>query len=212
MLVKHQMQINTIKGGTDFMKKVIAIMLTLATLSVMGGWTTDPSEDTAGDFNLIKYLEGYEIQTPEEFQDVIETYTDFPVPDYSSENLSYFDIDIDYESKLVYVTTMNTNLTRTDTSNSASRDYYSSIGALIFSVSISGTFRYSYYSCTVLSKSGSYTKPSYSTWNSTPSITSGNNSATEAYARISGTAYSDGSSYSYSLTLACDNYGHFRSY
>ena len=37
MLVKHQMQINTIKGGTDFMKKVIAIMLTLATLSVMGG-------------------------------------------------------------------------------------------------------------------------------------------------------------------------------
>lgn len=107
-------------------------MLTLATLSVTGGWTADQAEDTAGDFNLIKYLEGHEIQTPEEFQDVLETYTEYPVPDYSSENLSYFDIEIDYESNLVYVTTINTNLTRTDTSNSASRDYYSSIGALIF--------------------------------------------------------------------------------
>lgn len=105
-----------------------------------------------------------------------------------------------------------TQFNRTETSQKVSRDYYNDIGARIFTISITGRFSYYSGSCTTLSESGSFTKPFYSAWTSTPSITSGNNSANEAYARISGTASSGGNSIYYSLTLTCDDTGSFSSY
>lgn len=79
----------------------------------------------------------------------------------------------------------------------------------IFTISVTGKFRYSTGSCTTLSASGSFSKPFYSTWTSTPTISSGNLSPSVAYARISGTATSGSSSISYSLRLTCNDSGQF---
>ena len=97
-------------------------------------------------------------------------------------------------------------------SNSVSRTYYSDVGAQIFKITVTGTFSYSTGTCTALSCGGSFTKPFYSTWTSTPSFTKGNINVSKAYARISGTATSGGSTKTYSLTLTCDDSGSFSSY
>lgn len=194
------------------MQKIIALLLTLSVLSGMGGLSDNSSSDRSDGFNLIEYLDTHKVQSLEEFQEVIELNTDYSVPEYSMDEISDYDIDIDYENNLVCVTTIGMSSSKSDVSNSASKDYYTDIGSLIFSINVSGTFRYSYYSCTVLSKEGGYSRPAYSTWTSTPTIGSGNFSATEAYVGISGTAVSGGNSYNYSLILICDNSGNFSSY
>ena len=59
----------------------------------------------------------------------------------------------------------------------------------------------------MVSKTGSFTPASGSSWKSTPSITSGNVSSSKVYARISGTAKSLLQTSTYSLTLMCDSTG-----
>lgn len=194
------------------MKKAFAIVLSLVTLLVFGGWSTDHSSQKSDDFNLIEYLDTHKVQSLGEFQEVIEHNTNYSIPRYSLSNISDYDINIDYDNSLICVTTIGIASNKADVSNSASKDYYNDNGMLIFSISVSGTFRYSYYSCTVLTKSGGFTRPAYSYWSSTPTIGSGNFSATEAYVGISGTAVNGGSSYNYSLILICDNNGNFSTY
>jgi len=200
------------KGDVRIMQKTIALVLTIGVLSGVGGVSDYPSSESSNDFNLVEYLDTHKIQSLEEFQEVIELNTDYSVPDYSMDDISDYDIDIDYDNNIVCVTTVEISSSKTDISDSASKDYYNEFGALIFSIHVSGTFRYSYYSCTVLSKSGGYSKPAYSYWSSTPTIGSGNFSASEAYVGISGTAICGGDTYYYSLTMTCDNYGNINIY
>ena len=196
------------------MVKTIATVLRITVLSVMGGLSAAPVSDNSTGFDLVKYIATHEIQSLEEFQEVIETNTDYTAPEYNTEEISYFDICIDYESYTVCVTTMGyqSNTRATEVSNSASKDYYSSSGAKIFTITVSGRFSYTSNSCTNISKSGGFSHPFYSLWTSTPSVTSGHINSTKAYARTSGTATSGGNSISYSLTLTCDNNGHFSTY
>ena len=196
------------------MVKIIATALTIAVLSVMGGHSVAASPVNPGVFDLVEYIENHEIQSIEDFKEVIVTNTDYTAPDYNSEEISYFDISIDYDSYLVCVTTLGyPSISRgTEVSNSASKEYYSSSGAKIFTITVSGRFSYTSNSCNNISKSGGFSHPFYSFWTSTPSVTSGHINSTKAYARTSGTATSGGNSISYSLTLTCDNTGHFTSY
>ncbi len=195
------------------MRKTIAVLLTLVTLSVMGGWSVDPSSGNSTGFSLIEYIENNEVQSPEEFNKIIEVYTDYPSPEYSLDEISYFNVSIDYDNELVCVTTIEMSQSRaTETSKKASKDYYNDIGARIFTISVTARFSYYSGSCTTLSKSGSFTKPFYSTWTSTPSVTSGNISTSKAFAKISGTAVSGGNTKTYSLTLTCDDSGNISSY
>ena len=196
------------------MKKTIASLLTIAILSGTGGYSVAASSVNPGSFNLVEYIETHEIQSLEEFQEIIETNTDYNAPEYNTEEISYFDISVDYDSYTVCVTTMGypSVYRATEVSNSAKKDYYSSIGIRIFTINVSGRFSYTSSSCTNISKSGGFTKPIYSVWTSTPSVTSGHISSTKAYARTSGTATGGGNSQSYSLTLTCDNTGHFSTY
>lgn len=195
------------------MRRIIAVLLTLAAFIVTGGYPVAASQVESDDFNLVEYIENNEIQNPEEFNKVIETYTEYSSPEYSSESISYFKVNIDHDRNIVCVTTMGVSQTKgTETSNKATRDYYNDIGAKIFTISVTGRFSYSTGSCTTISKSGSFTKPFYSTWSSTPAVTSGNINASKAYAKISGSATSGGNTKTYSLTLTCDDTGHFTTY
>ncbi len=198
------------------MKKALAIILTFSVLFVMGGWTFPQDNGSENRFSLISYLETHEISSYEEFIDVIDSFS----PETISEEkdtlgeIVYFHIDIDYEDRTVSVTTIEeTSYDRSNgASNSASKKYYNDIGALIFTITVSGSFKYSSGSCTATSNGGSFTKPFYSTWSSTPILSKGNINATKAYVRIRGTATNGGSTKTYSLTLTCDTSGNFTSY
>ena len=110
------------------MRKTIAVLLTLVTLSVMGGWSVDPSSGNSTGFSLIEYIENNEVQSPEEFNKIIEVYTDYPSPEYSLDEISYFNVSIDYDNELVCVTTIEMSQSRaTETSKKASKDYYNDI-------------------------------------------------------------------------------------
>lgn len=194
------------------MQKAIALVLTLAVFSGMGGLSANLSSDKSDSFSLIEYLDIHKIQNLEDFQEAIELNTDYAVPEYSLDAISDYNIIIDYDNNLVCVTTIGISSSKSDVSNSVSKDYYNDNGMWIFTINVAGTFRYSYYSCSVLSKSGGYSRPAYSNWTSTPTIGSGNFSATEAYVGISGTAVCGGDTYYYSLILTCDNYGNFSAY
>ena len=180
---------------------------------LQGGGADPQHNDDPTDFNLISYLETHEVDSYEEFVDIIQTVSPESV-DEETDKITSFSIDIDYDNKIVSVTTIGeVSYDRLNgASNSASRSYYASSGTKIFTIKVSGTFGYTTGSCTTISASGSFTRPSGSTWISSPTISSGNITVRKAYARISGTATSGASSISYSLTLTCDDTGTFGSY
>lgn len=175
----------------------------------------------SGDFNLIDYLENHEVSSYSEFLNVIQENTGvLPVSMYTysltyvSDHEISFDVTIDYEKNIVEVDTVYETLPGTSTmattstrSGSAKHDTFSSVGTLIYTVTVNGTFSYTTTNCYTTSKSGSFTTGNVSLWSSTPSITSGSISSTKAYARISGTATFLWESSTYRLTLMCDTNG-----
>lgn len=195
------------------MKKLVTAVLTTLMFCVAGGAANPRYHNDQTDFDLISYLETHEVDNYEEFNDVIQTVSPESV-DEKTDDITSFAIDIDYDNRIVSVTTISeSSYDRANgASNSASRSYYASSGVKIFTIKVSGTFRYTTGSCSTLSASGSFTRASGSTWTSTPTISSGNITTRKAYARISGTATSGASSISYSLTLTCDDTGTFGSY
>ena len=151
----------------------------------------------------------------EEFIDVIQSVSPESVDeDIDFENISSFDIEIDYVNNVVSVLTIEevSNDRSHGVTDSASKSYYNDIGFKIFTIKVQGTFSYITGSCTTISASGSFNRATLSTWTSTPTISSGNITTRKAYARISGTATSGSSSLSYSLTLTCDDSGNTSSY
>lgn len=198
------------------MKKILATLLTISVMFVIGGVPDASCRASGTGFSLIEYLETNEVNSYSEFMDVIQTYGQCSETEdeINPDDITYFDIEIDYDEMIVSVTTMReASYDRSQgASNSASRSYYTDEGIKIFTISVSGSFSYMTGYCNVLSRDGSFTKPSYSTWTSTPTITSGNITASKAYVRIYGIARSGSNSKSYTLTLTCDDTGHFTSY
>ena len=168
------------------------------------------------DFDLIEYCETHEIHSREEFQRVLDYYVPQGEPINSSipvdgEELS-FEIHIDYVNQIVSTDTLYlTDMTRGTKSGSVSRDYYSSVGIKIFSITVHGSFTYSSTNVSTTSASGSFTPAPLSLWTSSPVISSGKTNG-KAYARISGTATLLSNTCSYSLTLTCDKNGNLGSY
>lgn len=193
-------------------KSLIGILVISITL--LGNIIAVHADDDRS-FSLIEYCEEHQINTQEEFNYVLTTYCGI-----SSEFLDhdtdyeYFCVDVDQENDCVVVIKMEKiSATREQTvSNSAKKNYFDSNGNKIFTIRVEGTFMFTIGWCACTSSSGSFTKPFSSPWNSTPTISSGNTSATKAYALISGTATALGLSRSYTLTLTCDNTGHFECY
>ena len=197
------------------LKKVMATLLTVIMFCVIGGANVLSAQSDETEFSLIGYLETHEIDTYDEFMNVIRTFCpEYADPNDEPNNISYFHIDIDYDNMIVAVITMGeaSHDRSHGASNSASKSYYTDIGIKKFTITVEGTFSYVTGSCSTVSCSGNYSKPFYSTWTSTPTISSGNINARKAYARISGTATSGSDSTSYSLTLTCDDSGNFTSY
>ncbi|MCQ2534142.1 MAG: hypothetical protein MJ172_06210 [Clostridia bacterium] len=172
--------------------------------------------------NLIVYLENNEIDSYDEWIDVIKcNYENSRVSSYtnslrylSESDEIYFNIEVDYDNELIEVdaifVTNNSIVPATVLSvqsGSAIHETYSSMGILLYTVSVNATFSYSTNSCSVVSKSGAFERGNSSLWSSTPTVTSGNISTNKAYARISGTATLLWDSSSYQLTLMCDTSG-----
>lgn len=166
-------------------------------------------------FDLISYLETHEVGSYEEFIDIIRAVSPESIDEnIDFDDISYFDIDIDYDEMSVAVVTMGTaTYDRSHgASNTASKSYYTSAGILKFTVNVEGHFSYTTGTCNTVSASGNFSKPFYSFWTSTPTISTGHITTSKAYARISGTAVSGSNTTAYSLTLTCDDSGNFSSY
>lgn len=198
------------------MKKVLATLLAITAMCTMGGWTNLTNQDVDKSVSLIERLEAQGVDSYEEFIDIIEDISPESVDSNGTNSIeySYFDLKIDYDNRLISVTTMDTPIydRSYSASNSVSRSYYTDAGIKIFTITVEGSFTYSTGSCTTTSARGSYNRALLSLWSSTPTISSGNISAKKAYARISGVATSGSNSISYSLTLTCDDSGNFSSY
>ena len=182
---------------------------------LLGGASNPPDQGPGTGFSLISYLETHEIDSYKEFIDIIREVSPESVdPDEDVDCVASFVIDIDYDEEIVSVTTMGeASYDRSHgASNSASKSYYTDSGTKKFTITVEGTFSYTTGSCSTISCSGNYSKPIYSTWVSTPTISSGNITTSKAYARISGTATNGFYNTSYSLTLTCDDSGNFSSY
>jgi len=198
------------------MRKILATLLTITVISGTGGVSDASCQTSGSEFSLIEYLETHEIDSYSEFINVIQSVHPESEDEYrcDPESISEFSIEIDYEDRTVSVLIVNEAILNRYqiASNSASKSYYSDSGSKIFTISVSGTFSYASGYCNVISHSGNYSKPSYSTWTSTPTITSGNITTNKAYVRIYGIARSGSHTKSYSLTLTCDDTGTFTSY
>lgn len=195
------------------MKKAVAILLTIAILCVMGGWSNPQRNEAEGGFSLIDYLETHKVESYEEFEAIISSVNPDQVEMIDPELVSDFSITIDYDNQIVSVLTIEESRSITSgVTDTASKSYYNNLGLKIFTISLTATFHYTTGSSSTASASGSFTPASMSTWTSTPTISMGNFTTTVAYARISGTATSGSSSLSYSLTMTCDDTGHLNSY
>lgn len=189
-------------------KKALAVLLTIAILCVLGGWTTPVN--TYNKCSLIDYLETHEVESYAEFQEIIRSVSPESVDEKASNLVMDFSINIDYDNRIVYVTTIEESADPSANANkTASRSYYNDFYVKIFTISVTGNFRYSSGHCSTTSANGSFTKPFYSTWSSTPTISTGNISPSIAYARISGTATNGTNSTNYILTLTCNDSGQF---
>jgi len=197
-------------------KKALATLLTISVLFITGGINYPSLQADETEFSLIDYLETHEINSYEDFLDVIETVSPESVDaeDEDPNEIAFFSIDIDYDNMMVSVLTMDDVLHDRShvASSSATKSYYSDNGYKIFTIKIVGTFNYSTGSCNTTSASGSYTRAPLSSWTSTPTISAGHITPSKAYARISGNAVNGSNSTSYSLTLTCNDSGTFSSY
>lgn len=197
------------------MRRVLASVLTTVTLFVVGGQANPPIPDNGDDNRLIDYIESNEINSYEDFIDVIRVLSPESVDENEGiSDIDSFNIDIDYDNMLVSVITERyiSYGKSSSAGRGVSKSYYTSDGIIIFTVSVEGTFSYSSGTCTTTSARGSFSRTGVSLWSSTPLITSGNINAKIAYARISGTATSGSESVYYSLTLTCNDSGSFTSY
>lgn len=199
------------------MKRLIAFFVTAILLCSIA----TNSLATENEFSLLEYVENTRIESYSEFLAVLSDNgceSGVSMYTYSLRYLSaheeYFNIAIDYESNTVEIdivydlTDINNASTMALTrSGSAVHETYSDSGVLIYTLTVNGTFTYTSSTCTTTSKSGTFTKGRFSLWNSTPTISSGYVSSTQAYARISGTATLLTQSSSYSLTLICNTSG-----
>ena len=173
---------------------------------VGGGSSLPDGNENETEFSLINYLETHEVQSYEEFETIISSVS--PEDADEIDSVKDFSISIDYDNKIVAVTTVEEALVRGNgVGDTASRSYYSDVGKKIFTISLTADFSYYTGHCSTISASGSYTRAYLSTWTSTPTISTGNFSPDVAYARISGTATSGSSSIYYSLTMTCDDTG-----
>lgn len=164
-------------------------------------------------FNLIEYCRTHQIASQADFNDILLNYCSVDVSElFVSENEECFFLDIDYETNTIITTVREHQSTRGEDTRTCSRNYYDDNGGRIFTITVEGTFQYGLFVCFCTSADGSFTKPSSSQWTSTPTISSGNQSPSVAYARISGTASYLNQARNYSLTLTCDNTGAFGAY
>lgn len=195
------------------MTKILAILLTIAVLCGRGSSSLPNGNESETEFSLINYIETHEVQSYEEFETIISSVSPEDADEIDSDSVKDFSISIDYDNKIVTVTTVEEALVRGNgVGDTASRSYYSDVGKKIFTISLTADFTYYTGYCSTTSASGSYTRAYLSTWTSTPTISSGNYSASVAYARISGTATSGLSSINYSLTMTCDDTGDINVY
>lgn len=172
--------------------------------------------------SFIEALENSRVETYSDFCEIVESSSEYSlesmctysqtIPEYADE--VYFNYEIDYENDrvevdVIYETIESTSVlsTTSQKSGSAIHETYSMMGNLIYTVKVNGKFSYDSTTCSVISKSGSFEKPTLSLWSSTPTISSGRMSTTKVYARISGTATCVLDHETYRLTLMCDANG-----
>jgi len=192
------------------MNRILNVVICMVVIFVMSGFGVMAEENK---FNLIEYCKTHQITSQAEFNNVLTNYcfvdeTELFVPN----NEEYFCLDIDYATNTIITTVREQQLTRESDTGHSSRNYYGNDGKRIFTITVEGTFQYGLFICICTSASGSFTKPSSSQWTSTPTISSGIQSPSVAYARISGTATYSNQTRNYSLTLTCDNTGTFGAY
>ena len=164
-------------------------------------------------FNLIEYCKTHQITSQAEFNNVLIDYCSVDETElFVTNNEEYFYLEIDYVTNTIITTVREQRSTRGSDTETCSRNYYDDNGGRIFTITVEGTFQFGLLVCFCTSADGSFTKPSSSQWTSTPTISSGNQSPSVAYARISGTATYSNQTRNYSLTLTCDNTGAFGAY
>ncbi len=189
---------------------ILIVVICLAIVFAMAGAGVMADENK---FNLIEYCTTHQITSQADFNDILLNYCSVDVSElFVSENEEYFFLDIDYETNTIITTVREHQSTRGADTETCSRNYYDNYGNRIFTITVDGTFQYGLFICICTSAGGSFTKPSSSQWTSTPTISSGNQSPSVAYARISGTATYSNQTRNYSLTLTCDNTGTFGAY
>ena len=88
------------------MKKAVAILLTIAILCVMGGWSNPQRNEAEGGFSLIDYLETHKVESYEEFEAIISSVNPDQVEMIDPELVSDFCITIDYDNQIVSVLTI----------------------------------------------------------------------------------------------------------
>ena len=190
--------------------RIMSIVICLVIVFAMAGAGVMADENK---FNLIEYCKTHQISSQAEFNNVLINYCFVDETElFVTTNEEYFCLDIDYATNTVMTTVREQRPTRASDTESCSRNYYDPDGNRIFTVTVEGTFQYGLFVCFCTSADGSFTKPSSSQWTSTPTISSGNQSPSVAYARISGTATYLNQTRNYSLTLTCDNTGTFGAY
>ena len=174
--------------------RIMSIVICLVIVFAMAGAGVMADENK---FNLIEYCKTHQISSQAEFNNVLINYCFVDETElFVTTNEEYFCLDIDYATNTVMTTVREQRPTRASDTESCSRNYYDPDGNRIFTVTVEGTFQYGLFVC----------------WTSTPTISSGNQSPSVAYARISGTATYSNQTRNYSLTLTCDNTGTFGAY
>jgi len=180
-----------------------------------GGQADATVRDEEDDNRLINYIETNEISSYEEFVGVISSLSPESADSMEApESITDFRIEVDYDNMFVLVTTLGDSSygRSTGTRSTATKSYYTSDGTKVFTVKVEGSFAYTSGSCTTLSATGSFSRETLILWTSTPNITRGNISVRVAFAKISGVATCGTKQMSYSLTLTCDEFGHFTNF
>lgn len=196
------------------MKKFVSILVTIIMLLSVN---CNLLASEIKSFDLINYLEENEVKSHDEFVQILsENCQNLPVSMYTY-SLTYvsdfeevdFKINIDYERNEVIVDTVYQEVSAAtgSTSGSATKEVYSGVGALIYTLCVTGTFSRTSTSCSAISGRADFTPGTLSIWTSSPSVTTGNTTTRKAYVRMSGTATSLFQSREYKLTLYCDSSG-----
>ncbi len=195
------------------MKRLVSILIAIGVL-VTNTCIALASENEQID--LIARVEETRIETKSDFVSLLEECGyDEPVC-VNTHTLTYVsdleelscNVEIDYVNDEVIVDTVYlTQASATRTSGRVTREVYSSLGMLIYTLTVEGTFSRTSQSVTTVSATGTFQKGNASFWSSTPTTSQGNISTTKAYARISGTASWLLQSRTYQLTLMCDTNG-----